>query len=223
MNAPSIATAILAATAALTTAQTQGQVPPQTSKEDVASSLQPSRATDAVPIEIFAVSAADPGSAACAHKREALKAPMTPTAFASAAAQGGMIEVALGGLALQKSNNSEVRQFALKMVQEHGRANQELESLVKREGLILPTKLDAKYDAVVSSLNAKSGAAFDRAYIEHMTKDHAEAVALFESASRSSDPALAAFARKTLSTIEEHRQLADRLHASIGIQTASAR
>lgn len=151
------------------------------------------------------------------------KGASTPAEIAATAAQEGIIEVALGGLALQKSSNNQVKQFAQRMVQDHGQANQELQSLVERKGLILPTKLDAKYEAMVGSLNAKSGAAFDKAYVKLMAKDHDQAVARFESASKSSDPDMAAFARKTLATLQEHKQLADDLRVSIGITTASAR
>jgi len=75
---------------------------------------------------------------------------------------------------------------------------------------------------MVTMLSAKSGAAFDKAYADHMAKDHSKAVALFESASKSSDPELAAFAQKTLPTLQEHKQLADNLRANTGTRTASA-
>jgi putative membrane protein len=146
----------------------------------------------------------------------------TPRAFAAAAAQDGETEVALGGLALHKSSNEQVKKFAQRMVQDHGQANQELESIVTRRGLILPTKLDEKHEAMMRSLNGKSGAAFDKAYAELMTKDQANAVTMFESASKSSDPDLAAFARKVLPTLQEHEQLADNLRASIETRTRTA-
>jgi predicted outer membrane protein len=46
-------------------------------------------------------------------------------------------------------------------------------------------------------------------------------VALFESASRSADPELAAFARKGLSMLQEHQQLADNLRVTMGPTVAS--
>jgi len=146
---------------------------------------------------------------------------VTPSAFASAAEQDGMTEVALAGLAMRKSSNNEVKQVAQIMVQDHGQANQELESIVKRERLTLPTKLDARHEAVLKSLSAKSGVAFDKAYADHIAKDRGK-MALFESAAKSGDPEVAAFAQKTLPTLQEHKQLADDLRASIGTRIASA-
>jgi putative membrane protein len=55
-----------------------------------------------------------------------------------------------------------------------------------------------------------------------MAKGHTQAVALFQAAAKSSDPDVAAFAQKTLPTLQEHKQLADNLRASVGTRTASA-
>ena len=41
--------------------------------------------------------------------------------------------------------------------------------------------------------------------------DHNKAIALFESATKASDPDLAGFAKKTLPTLKEHKQMAEKL------------
>jgi putative membrane protein len=41
--------------------------------------------------------------------------------------------------------------------------------------------------------------------------DHSKAIALFESAAGASDPDLAKFAKKTLPTLKEHKELAEKL------------
>jgi putative membrane protein len=46
-----------------------------------------------------------------------------------------------------------------------------------------------------------------------MSLDHAKAVALFSQASNGSDKELAAFAKKTLPVLQEHKKLADSLSA----------
>ena len=100
--------------------------------------------------------------------------------------------------------------------------DQQLTALAKSKGLTVPTKLDAQHEAMVKALSAKSGAAFDSAYADHMAKGHTKAVALFESASQSSDADLAAFAKQTLPTLQQHEQLANNLRASVKTRTASA-
>jgi putative membrane protein len=157
-----------------------------------------------------------------AEADSAVQAGSNPATFVKTAALDGMTEVEFGKLAASKSTNSDVKRFAQKMVQDHGQANQELTTLARSKGLAVPTKLDAKHEAMLKELSSKSGAAFDSAYASHMAKAHTKAVALFEAASQSSDAELAAFAKKTLPTLQEHEQLANNLNASVGTRTASA-
>ena len=163
------------------------------------------------------------GAAVCRLKREALKDAAASTAFAATAAQDGMVEVALAGLALRKSGDNQLRQFAQKMVQDYAQSNGGLESIVKCEGLILPVELDAKHDALVKKLSAKSGRAFEKAYLNHMAEKRSDALTLFESASMSGDPDVAAFARKGLSMLQEHQVLADNLRTAIDTRLANSR
>jgi len=171
-----------------------------------------------------AASGTQPSSASTPHQREAMKsgnmehhsAPgstggQDPKTFVKKAALDGMTEVELGKIAQQKSQNPDVRSFAERMVKDHSKANDELKSVAKKKGYEVPAKLDDEHKAMVTKLSSKSGAAFDSAYAAAMDKDHAKAVALFTDAQQSSDQDLAAFAQKTLPTLEEHKQLADSL------------
>ncbi len=159
----------------------------------------------------------------CHLKGGAPQASSTSTAFAATAAQDGVVEVALAGLALRKSHNDHVRQFAQQMVQDYAQSNGRLNSIVECEGLILPTELDAKHSAAIERLNVTSGSAFDKAYLKHIEETQSKAVALFESASGSGDPNMAAFARKGLSMLQEHQELADNLRVAMGPTVASRR
>ena len=134
-----------------------------------------------------------------------------PATFVKKAAQGGMTEVEVAKIASSKTQNREIRSFAQKMVKDHSAANQELASLAKTKGLQVPATLDAEHKGVVQKLSAKSGADFDAAYSQQMKMDHEKTIALFEGATKSSDPDLAAFAKKTLPTLKEHQHLADAL------------
>jgi len=234
MNAIATATAaalLAAAGATVAVAQTT-QAP---TGPTAASSPHQRDSTDTQTNEAPTTNGANPAAASSPHQRhsmqgmtsagtdEAAEAGASPESFVKTAAQDGMTEVALAKLALQKSRDNDVKQFAQKMQHDHEQADEELASIAKSKGLTVPPRLDAKHEAMVKSMTAKSGAAFDSAYAEHMAKDHAKAVALFQSASNSSDPQIAAFAKKTLSTLEEHKQLADNLHASVGTRTASSK
>jgi putative membrane protein len=227
-----LATLLAAGAAAGAVAQTQTQTSPDPS---AASSPHQRQSTNTGANEAATTSdGADPSVASSPHQQGAMKNSMkaetdgaveagsSPATFVKTAALDGMMEVESGKLAAGKSTNSDVKRFAQKMVQDHTQANQQLVALARSKGLPVPTKLDAKHEAMVKELSAKSGTAFDSAYAAHMAKAHTKAVALFEAASQSSDPELAAFARQTLPTLQEHEQLANNLNASVETRTASA-
>ena len=160
-------------------------------------------------------------AASCQLKREAMKDLATSTAFAATAAQRGMVEVALAGLALRKSGDNQLRHLAEKMVQDYAQYNGGLDLIAKCEGLILPFELDAKHNEVIRRLDAKSGTVFEEAYLEHIAEKHSVAMAVLESAAMSHDPDIAAFARKGLSMLQEHQLLADNLRAAVAAKTVS--
>ncbi|HUQ09922.1 MAG TPA: DUF4142 domain-containing protein [Steroidobacteraceae bacterium] len=139
------------------------------------------------------------------------KSAPAPAAFVKKAAQDGMMEVEAGKAALSKSSDESVRSFAQRMVDDHGKANEELSSIAKAKGIDVPKELDAEHQQMVDALSAKSGNEFDREYSKHMNMDHTKAIALFEAASKSSDADLAGFAKKTLPTLKQHKQMAEKL------------
>src|ERR1044071_4978736 len=58
--------------------------------------------------------------------------------FVMEAAHGGMMEVALGRTAVDKATNADVKQFAQRMVDDHSKANAELQQLASQKGITLP-------------------------------------------------------------------------------------
>lgn len=65
-------------------------------------------------------------------------------AFLQTAAQENLAEIALGQLAIQMAESPEVKQFGEKMVQDHHMANQEIQHLASKEGVMLPNQLTEK-------------------------------------------------------------------------------
>src|SRR5438105_12166476 len=80
--------------------------------------------------------------------------------FMMNAAKGGMMEVEWGKLAAQNGQNADVKKFGNRMVTDHSRANSELMTLAKEEGVALP--------AARSAGKWKS----DKDYMDTMVKDH---------------------------------------------------
>jgi putative membrane protein len=128
--------------------------------------------------------------------------------FAMKAAMGGMLEVQTGQIAADQGMSSDVKDFGSKMVEDHGKANDELKSIAASKGLDLPTALDAKHQKMVDDLKAKSGKDFDSAYLALMTKAHNMDNALFQKeASKGTDADLKAFASKTDMVIKHHIEM----------------
>ncbi len=125
--------------------------------------------------------------------------------FMMEAAMGGMKEVAMGRLAVERGMSEDVKKFGQQLVDDHTKANEELMQLAMAKGMTLPTTLDAKHQMMVDKMAKMSGAAFDKAFNQEMVKDHKKDVALFQSeANKGMDAELKAFASKTLPTLKAH-------------------
>lgn len=137
-------------------------------------------------------------------------------AFVTQAAQGGQAEVQLGKLASEHGTHPDVKQFGDRLVRDHGQANQELAALAAQKGWTAPDKPAKKHQADEQRLSRLTGDAFDRAYMQHMVKDHEMDVRAFEQAARQVDDAeLKAWIEKALPTLREHLDRARAIAASV--------
>lgn len=132
--------------------------------------------------------------------------------FAVEAANGGMAEVVFGKLALEKSNNAKVKDFANMMVTDHSKVNDELKALAKKLNITLPDSIASDESKTRDDLAKKSGADFDKAYVQDMVDDHKKDVKAFEDAAKNcKDSDLKAFAAKTLPTLRMHLEAIDKV------------
>jgi putative membrane protein len=158
-----------------------------------------------------------PGSRAQATTHQAGTKMTGDDHFVMEAANGGMAEVELGKLAADKASSDEVKKFGQRMVDDHGKANDELKKLAENKNITLPTAPDAKHKATMDRLSKLSGESFDRAYMQEMLKDHRKDVNEFRTESKSGkDPDVKAWAAKTLPTLEEHLKLAQNASKAVG-------
>src|SRR5882672_514887 len=94
------------------------------------------------------------------------------TKFSSAAAQGGLTEVELGRLAVQRGSNPAVKSFGQRMIEDHSRANDELKAIATKKSITLPPDMNSDQKATMDKLSKLSGADFDKEYMSDMVKDH---------------------------------------------------
>jgi putative membrane protein len=143
--------------------------------------------------------------------------------FAKEAAVGGLMEVKLGQAAQEKAQSQDVKDFGKMMVEDHGKANDELKALAQQKNVKLPAGMDSAHRSMVSRLSKKSGADFDKAYMQEMVKDHAADVAEFRKASQEvKDPDLKGWADKTLPALEKHLQAAKDTAQKVGVDVDKA-
>lgn len=125
--------------------------------------------------------------------------------FAVEAANGGMMEVALGKLAQQKGVDKRVKSFGEMMVTDHTAANDKLKSLAMSKNITLPDSMGTDARKHYDELQKKTGRDFDKAYISMMEDDHKKDVDAFMKASQNlKDADLKTFASETLPTLQKH-------------------
>jgi putative membrane protein len=139
----------------------------------------------------------------------------SPADFAKDAAQGGMAEVELGKLALKNSQNPEIKKFAQMMIDDHGKANNELKALATKKNYTLPTDIGS-HKSTMDKLTSLKGPDFDKAYVDEMVSDHESDVKAFQKqAANSSDPEMKDFAAKVTPIVQKHLEAIKAIQAKM--------
>ena len=132
--------------------------------------------------------------------------------FVTKATNANMFEIQSSQLALDKSKNENVKQFAQMIIDDHKKAGSELKSVLSdaNANVKAPQTLDQEHAKKLDQLKSAAGTDFDKSYVQMQTDGHEQAVELFQSYSQNGDnPALKSWAGKTLPTLEKHMQKAE--------------
>jgi len=125
--------------------------------------------------------------------------------FVADAATGGMMEVELGNLAQQKAKSQQVKDFGKMMVDDHTKANDNLKAIATKKNIDVPAAVTDNQKKDIDKLSKKSGADFDKAYVDMMVEDHKKDVDAFKKASGNvGDNDIKNFATTTLPTLQKH-------------------
>lgn len=128
--------------------------------------------------------------------------------FVLRAAGAGMMELEAAGVAVKKSKQKAVKDFASRMVKDYGLADKELTQIASDKGLQFPQTLSKEMSGHIAELNRLTDRVFDFQYLQMMIGDHKKAIQLYTDGSRLSDTQLKAFAVKMLPVIWQHYQSA---------------
>jgi putative membrane protein len=147
--------------------------------------------------------------------------PAVDKAFVKKALEGNIAEIEMGKLALQKSNDDQVKQFAQRMVDDHGKMLDELKPVAEQMGVKVPEGPSKGQMKSMDKMKALSGDAFDQAYIKDMVKDHKGDDNDFKMEAQSTqNPQLKQMVMQSDQTIESHLQQIQQLAHSKGTQKA---
>ncbi|HEX2845113.1 MAG TPA: DUF4142 domain-containing protein [Chitinophagaceae bacterium] len=156
--------------------------------------------------------------------REARKDTMTAapapdantSAFLVDATNGGMAEMQLSRIAVERSTNAAVKDFANLMINDHTSANDQVMALAAKKNVTLPSDVSDENRKKSDELMKKSAKDFDKEYVDMMVKDHEAAVNLFEKASNNvSDAEVVSFVNNILPKLRSHLESAKTLKKSL--------
>ena len=123
------------------------------------------------------VSAAAPAPAAMSDTAKPAAATLNDAQIAHVAVTANSIDSAAGQTAKQKGTSKAVKDFAQTMINDHGSVNKQAVALATKlkvtpEDNDVSKSLKSAADASASSLQGKSGADFDKAYIDNEVTYH---------------------------------------------------
>jgi putative membrane protein len=162
----------------------------------------------------LAVAATESGSWVSAGKdpttQKSSKTNANDQQFLRKAADDDLAEIEMAKLALHKASSQRVKGFAQIMVDDHSKAEGQLDKIASSKHIDIPKSLTAKSQATEDRLAKFSGEQFDKAYMAEMLKDQKEDLAAFRHALNSvQDADIREFADKSLPTLESHLKQAE--------------
>jgi putative membrane protein len=138
--------------------------------------------------------------------------------FLRKAAEGGIAEVKLGQLAVQKGGSDEVKAFGQKMVDDHTKLSNQMAQVADTMGVMLPKSMNKEDQAEYDKLAKLTGNDFDIEYLSFMVKDHHQDLRAFRiEAASPTDPTLHDAVVQAEGVIHDHKVMVDKLARAKGI------
>lgn len=134
------------------------------------------------------------------------------------AAEGDMYEIMAADIALERSQNAEVKALATMIKTDHTAASNTMKTLLPQAApdVALPTKLDERRQGMLDNLRSASAENFDRTWVDQQIAAHNEALTLHRGFSDNTDaPQLAQHARAVTPKIEAHLRQAESIKAAM--------
>ena len=127
--------------------------------------------------------------------------------FLQRAMEMGRLEVAHAQAALDGAQRNDTRTAARMLLEDHQRANEQLQQLASRKGWSMPTESESA-ESDQARAAASAGNFDDDRFMAEQIRMHRDAISLFRAqASSGADPELRQFARDQLPHLEHHLEM----------------
>lgn len=136
--------------------------------------------------------------------------------FIAAQLENNMAEVLAAQLALEHSQNPNVRGFAQKMITDHNYAQSTLEPIASMHHIQPPMTLSDPHREMLDRLGQLSGPAFDREYVNSMVNEHALEISAFNTELPVVvDAHVSAWVQNTRPMLLQHHEIGQQLLVSL--------
>jgi len=138
------------------------------------------------------------------------------SAYVPNAAMGDMYEIQAADIALERSQNAQVKELATMIKTDHTAASNAMKGMLPQAApdTAPPTALDERRQGLIDNLRSASAENFDRTWIDQQIAAHNEALTLHRGFADQDSP-LAAHARSVVPKIEAHLRQAETIKAAM--------
>jgi putative membrane protein len=143
------------------------------------------------------------------------------TKFLEEANQGNVDEIELAQLALSKSNNDDVKNFAQRMIHDHNMLIDNMKPFANEAGVQVPSHPSVATKAEKVKLDLLSGESFDKAYIKAMVEDHSKDLQAFRAEVKATGyPAFRSAVEQGEQVVLEHLEMINQIAKKNGVKPA---
>ena len=140
----------------------------------------------------------------------------TVSAYVPSAAIGDMYEIQAADIALERSQNAQLKELATMIKTDHTAASNAMKAMLPQAApdMTPPTELDERRQGLIDNLRSASAENFDATWLDQQIAAHNEALTLHRGFSNEDSP-LAAHARSVVPKIEAHLRKAEEIKAAM--------
>jgi putative membrane protein len=136
--------------------------------------------------------------------------------FTMKAAQANLAEIEAARIALDKSDNNDVKAYANMIKNDHTSALEDLADLMKDKNVQQPRSIASDTQQDISRMSNLSGGEFDREFVNMMVSDHQKAIELFlDQQSSAQNPDVKNYVDEVLPKLDMHLDQAQRLQTKL--------